>query len=86
MLCFIYKSLKTEYLYVYIDKKDDFSALPEALLNSLGQLEWVMSLELSSERKLAQENVEKVMERLINQGFYIQLPPAKKTLALPLST
>ena len=84
MLCFIYKSLKTEYLYVYIDKKDDFSALPEALLNSLGQLEWVMSLELSSERKLAQENVVNVMNSLINQGFYIQLPPNKKSLANPL--
>ncbi len=77
MQCFIYKSLKTEYLYLYIDKKDDFTNVPDALFDNLGKLEFVMALGLSPQRKLAQENVETVMDRLKNKGFFIQLPPAK---------
>jgi len=75
MLCFIYKSLKKEHLYLYVDKKDDFSKVPEALFNSFGRMEFVMDLELTPERKLAKEDVEKVLESLKEKGFFVQLPP-----------
>lgn len=75
MLCFIYKSLKKEHLYLYVDKKDDFSKVPEALFNSFGKMEFVMELELTPERKLAQEEAEKVMDSLTEKGFFVQLPP-----------
>ncbi|MCQ8104304.1 YcgL domain-containing protein [Methylomonas sp. SURF-2] len=75
MLCFIYKSLKKEELYLYMDKKDDFSALPESLLNSFGSLQFVMELELSAVRKLAREDVVKVIASLESKGFYVQMPP-----------
>ena len=75
MLCFIYKSLKKEHLYLYVNKKDDFSEVPEALFNSFGKLEFVMDLELTPERKLAKENAEKVIESLKAKGFFVQLPP-----------
>jgi uncharacterized protein YcgL (UPF0745 family) len=76
MLCFIYKSLKKEELYLYVDKKDDFSALPEALLNSVGRLQFVMELELTPERKLAREDSVKVLNSLQEKGFFVQLPPS----------
>jgi uncharacterized protein YcgL (UPF0745 family) len=75
MLCFIYKSLKKEHLYLYIDKKDDFSKVPEELFNSFGKIEFVMDLELTPERKLAQENAGKVIESLKTKGYFVQLPP-----------
>lgn len=75
MLCFIYKSLKKAELYLYLDKKDDFSALPEALLQTVGRLEFVMELELTPERKLAREKAEKVLAGLQEKGFFMQLPP-----------
>jgi len=75
MLCFIYKSLKKEHLYLYIDKKDDFSRVPEALFESFGKMEFVMELELTPERKLAQENAVKVIDSLTTKGFFVQLPP-----------
>ncbi len=75
MLCFIYKSLKKEHLYLYVDKKDDFSKVPEALFNSFGKMEFVMDLELTPERKLAKEDVEKVIDSLETKGFFVQLPP-----------
>lgn len=75
MLCFIYKSLKKDELYLYLDKKDDFSAIPEELFKSLGRLQFVMELKLSPERKLAREDVSKVMAGLQNKGFFVQIPP-----------
>lgn len=78
MQCFIYKSLKTEYLYLYIDKKDDFTKVPDTLFGNLGKLEFVMELALSPQRTLAREKVETVMDDLKNKGFFIQLPPTKE--------
>lgn len=84
MQCFIYKSLKKEYLYLYIDKKDDFSSVPELLVNSLGRLEFVMELELVPERKLAGEDPGKVIQRLKEKGFFVQMPPSKVSAPLKI--
>lgn len=75
MQSFIYKSLKKEELYLYLQKKDDFSDIPEPLLNSFGRLEFVMELEITPERKLAREDVNKVLSSLQEKGFFVQIPP-----------
>ena len=79
MQCFIYKSLKKDYLYLYIAKQDDFSKVPDALFKHLGKLEFVMAMDLTPERKLAREDAGKVIESLKEQGFFVQLPPQKET-------
>ena len=66
MKCFIYKSLKKDYLYLYVTKKDDFSKVPDALFKHLGKMEFVMDLELSPQRKLASEYPGKVIDALKN--------------------
>jgi len=75
MQCYIYKSLKKDELYLYLNKKDDFSDIPEALFKSLGRLEFVMSLQLTPERKLAREDINKVIDSINNKGFFVQMPP-----------
>ncbi len=75
MQCFIYKSLKKEELYLYVQNKDDFSDIPEPLLSSFGRIEFVMELEITSERKLARESSHKVLASLQEKGFFIQMPP-----------
>ncbi len=82
MKCFVYKSLKKEELYLYLEKQDDFSTIPELLLNSLGRLELVMDLDLTSERKLAREDVNKVLVSLQEKGFFVQMPPTRVPEAL----
>jgi uncharacterized protein YcgL (UPF0745 family) len=77
MHCFIYKSLKKEDLYLYIDKKDDFSKVPEMLFNSFGKIAFVMDLELTPERKLAREDAGKIIASLKEKGFFVQMPPTK---------
>jgi len=73
--CFIYKSNKKDELYLYLDKQDDFSSLPEAILKSIGQPEYVMQLEITPERKLARESATNVIKGIKENGFFIQMPP-----------
>ena len=75
MQCFIYKSLKKAELYLYLGKKDDFSIVPETLLNSFGKIEFVMNLDITPERKLAREEGAKVLASLQEKGFFVQMPP-----------
>lgn len=83
MQCFIYKSLGINEIYLYLDSRDDFSRVPEALLQSLGRLVFVMELELSPERKLARADAAKVKDNIQRKGFYVQMPPMP--IAAPLT-
>lgn len=73
--CAIYRSAKKVDSYLYVERENDFARVPHALLDMLGSLTFVMSLELHAQRKLAQVDVMQVMERLQQQGYYLQMPP-----------
>jgi uncharacterized protein YcgL (UPF0745 family) len=75
MHCAIYKGNKRPDDYLYIEKEDDFSRVPQSLLDIMGELSLVISLELSADRQLAQADVTKVMQLLAEQGYYLQIPP-----------
>ncbi|MEJ2143424.1 MAG: YcgL domain-containing protein [Gammaproteobacteria bacterium] len=75
MYCAIYKGHKKDDHYLFIEKQDDFSRVPEALLKMMGNMELIMTLELSPERKLAQADINQVINSLRDQGYYFQMPP-----------
>ena len=75
MNCSIYKGRKRPDDYLYVENEDDFSRVPDALLQIMGELSLVINLELSPERKLAQADVTQVMQQLAEQGYYLQIPP-----------
>ena len=75
MQCAVYKGTKKIDHYLYVEGEDNFSRLPQALLDLLGQLQLVITLELSPERQLAQADVNEVMHQIIEQGYYLQMPP-----------
>ncbi len=75
MDCVVYKSAKKEGCYLYIAAGKSPEDLPEKLRALLGHLAQVMNLTLSPERKLAQADVTEVIERLKDQGYYLQMPP-----------
>lgn len=81
MQCFIYKSLKKQDIYLFLRNQDDFSCLPEALRGSLGRMEFVFSLEITPERKLARADPVSVIKNLNAQGYFLQLPPAQEAPA-----
>ena len=80
--CFIYKSLRKPDTYLYVVRADDFAAVPAALLEALGRLDHVMALDLVPERKLARADAASIIEALVGQGFYLQLPPPPDSSAM----
>jgi uncharacterized protein len=81
--CAIYRSAKKAESYLYVERENDFARVPQALLDMLGSLTLVMSLELHPQRKLAQVDVLQVMQRLQQQGYYLQMPPRSWQHDLP---
>jgi uncharacterized protein YcgL (UPF0745 family) len=75
MKCWIYKSMRRPDHYLYSDRADDLPQVPAALHALLGPLDFVMELELSPARRLAQADVETVLAALRDQGYYLQMPP-----------
>ncbi|MDX7988042.1 hypothetical protein FE392_11975 [Xenorhabdus sp. 12] len=80
MICVIYRSPKRDQTYLYIEKKDDFSRVPEELLKTFGKPQYSMMISLSNRKKLANADIEKVKTALNEQGFYLQVPPPVENL------
>lgn len=78
----IYKGHKKQDSYLYIEQEDDFSRVPEILITALGKLELVMTVDLSSEKKLARADIKQVISALQEDGFYLQMPNESEKLAL----
>lgn len=80
MLCVVYKSLKKDLTYLFIKQRDDFSDVPEGLMKTFGSPQLVTIINLAKRNKLAYANLDKVKANLIEQGYYLQLPPPKEDL------
>jgi uncharacterized protein YcgL (UPF0745 family) len=76
----IYRSSKRDQTYLYVEKKDDFSRVPEDLMKSFGTPQLAMVLSLEGREKLASADIEKVKEALKEEGFYLQVPPPLENL------
>lgn len=77
MLCHIYRSNLKLDTYLYLLDKDDFSVLPQELLQVFGPPEFSFSFDLTSERELAKEDAAEVIENLSTQGYHLQLQDAE---------
>ncbi|MGN6321377.1 MAG: YcgL domain-containing protein [Dyella sp.] len=82
MHCFVYASQRKADTYLWLDRKDNFDALPASLALLLGDLRFVLEVELHADRRLPHEDVKVVLEHLRARGWHLQLPP-QETLAVP---
>ncbi|AXF58785.1 YcgL domain-containing protein [Leclercia adecarboxylata] len=80
MFCVIYRSTQRDQTYLYVEKKDDFSRVPEALMKSFGKPQMVMLMPLDGRKQLKNADLEKVKSALAEQGYYLQLPPPQENL------
>ena len=80
MLCSVYKSSKKVQTYLYVNNRDDFSDVPEALMKMFGTPIMVTVLNLSSKVKLGFADLEKVKTSLSEQGYYLQLTPKEEDM------
>lgn len=85
MHCFVYASQRKANTYLWLDRQDNFGILPASLALLLGELRFVLEVELHSDRRLPHEDVEVVMQHLREQGWHLQLPP-QETLAVAPGT
>lgn len=80
MFCVIYRSSKREQTYLYVEKKDDFSRVPEELMKGFGEPHLAMILPLDGSKKLANADFDKVKQALKEEGYYLQMPPPIESL------
>ncbi len=73
MYCHIYRSNRKVDTYLYLVAKDDFSAVPGALLKVFGEPEFSFSFDLTAERQLAKEDAVEVLDNLEKQGYHLQV-------------
>ncbi len=82
MKCDVLRSSLRDFTYIYLAAGQAFEDLPTALRKVFGEPTVVMSLELSTERQLAREDVNEVMRNLSEQGYHLQMPPQEDTTGL----
>lgn len=80
MLCAIYKSKKKEGMYLYVEKRGDFSLIPETLLTAFGVPIFVMLFNLKGAKQLVNAQNDEVLEKIKQQGFYLQMPKEENIL------
>lgn len=71
--CYIYRCSRKQDTYIYLAEKDDFSVVPDAVMNGLGLTEFAMELDIDENTRLAKEDPEVVLQNLKDNGFHIQL-------------
>jgi len=82
MKCSVVRSSLKDFTYIYLRTGHDFDDLPADLKRLFGKPEFVMNLELSPGRKLAQEDIGQVIKNLSEQGYHLQMPPQEDTTGL----
>lgn len=80
MFCVIYRSAVRDQTYLYVEKKDDFSRVPDALLKGFGKPQLAMVVNLAQRDKLANADINNVKQGLSEQGYYLQIPPPIESL------
>jgi uncharacterized protein YcgL (UPF0745 family) len=77
MQCFVYASTRKPGNYVWLAARDEFGVVPESLVQLLGELRFVLEVQLDAQRRLPLEHAEVVLEHLRSQRWHLQLPPAE---------
>ncbi|WP_404344012.1 YcgL domain-containing protein [Pseudoalteromonas mariniglutinosa] len=80
MLTAVYKSNKKADTYLFVEKRDDFSKVPEPLIAMFGQPQYVMLINLAKREYLGGADLNTVKQALSNEGFYLQIPPPEENL------
>ena len=75
MHAYVYRSGRKPDTYLYLRDKDAFAIVPDAVRLPLGELAFVLDVELTPERKLARADVAVVRANLERLGYHLQQPP-----------
>ena len=62
-------------MYLYTAIRDDFTKIPESLLKVFGIPDFSMTINLGKRDTLARVDIEQVKQQLLDDGYYLQMPP-----------
>lgn len=80
----IYRSSRKQEMYLYVAKTAGLTEVPEALLTQFGKPVHVMDMLITRNKKLARVDAGRLLDDLLERGFYLQMPPAKEEYLLNL--
>ena len=80
MLTAVYKSKKKADTFLFIEKRDDFSKVPEPLMAMFGQPQYVMIINLAKRTQLGVADLDTLKQSLSDQGYYLQITPPEENL------
>lgn len=80
MNCFVYRSNRQKGMFLYLVDKGDFSNVPESLMTLLGETTFSFEFDLAHERKLVRAEAKEVIRNMNENGYFLQMPPAKDEL------
>ncbi|MFI9650909.1 YcgL domain-containing protein [Guyparkeria halopsychrophila] len=81
MQAHIFKSRKNPDMYLFVREGQDMDELDPMVLDRLGELEFVMELDLSEDRPLARSDAATVRDHIEKLGFHLQMPPSAENWA-----
>ena len=81
MKTWVYKGARKPDTYLYIAEEDNFEAVPDTLVQLLGELSLVLEVDLSARDRLARADIDQVRDCLAGQGYFLQLPPGEDEAA-----
>ena len=64
MLCAVYKSIRKSQTYLFIEKRDDFEPVPDALLTQFGPPQLVSIMNIKEGSKLAMTDANTVIQSI----------------------
>lgn len=74
MHCYVYASQRKPDTYVWLSRREGYDLLPEPLALLLGDLRFVLEIQLTAQRKLPNEDTERVLANLGENGWHLQAP------------
>lgn len=81
MQCTVYKSSKKVDLYLFVPTDIQPDTLDPAILAPFGNLQAVMTLDLSADRRLARSDTATIRKHIQAFGFHVQMPPGNENWA-----
>jgi hypothetical protein len=74
MHCHVYASTRRTETYLWLDDPQRLGDLPDALREMLGEVRFVLEVDLDRDRRLPHQDAGQVLDNLGRQGWHLQLP------------
>lgn len=76
VLCEVFRSPRREGMYLYVERGEGLARVPGELLKVFGAPQSALVFRLHAGRRMARVSAQAVLQGLVEQGFYVQMPPA----------